>query len=136
MKGVTKVRLEIGGGPIIDNPSRDQIADTLYKMHQGEGEFAILFNEDLGDDYYIQTTGDIQNGYLLENHEGSSDRHYQAMDRNLPIERVVEAFQKYAAGDARWKDGLEWEPVDLSGSKAGCLGMAALLLAGAFAHSL
>ena len=110
----------------LENPGPDQIAETLHKLRQQEGGAVILVNDQLGDEFFLQAAGNPQLGYALEYREGSEEQHFQATEADISVERLVEAFQKYASGDSSWKSDFQWEQMEFKTGK-GCLGMMALL---------
>jgi len=120
--------LEPGG--TIDNPDHARVSDELNNLHNQGGEFAIVTNDAMGDEFYMQTAGGSGGGYVLEYREGGEHNHFVCTDVDLNIERVVVAFQKYSVGDDSWKNDFTWEKMEFGKSKSGCLGMIVLFLTG------
>ena len=121
------MRLEFENGTIIEEPDETAIADGLATLGS-ENLFAILSTDDMT---YIQASGDQEKGFVLEYHAGSNEEHYGCIQKSLPLERVVEAFQKFARGDDSYKQDFEWLR---QGAGGGCMGAIVLLsLAGAAA---
>jgi hypothetical protein len=104
------LRLTISDGPVIDNPSSNDIERALRAMEVDQNEFAILERGELD---YMQTAGGSDNNlYALEYQESSLDRHYQTDP--MPLSSVIEAFQQYARGeDAAWKSRFGWKRFEL-----------------------
>lgn len=90
---------------------------VLYKGIQAEGIEMILAEP--GPDLY----------YTLEHMENGKT--YVSVEAYTPIEKVVETFQKYLNDDPAWRHDFAW--TEKGSGKAGCLGMAAFLIAGALA---
>jgi hypothetical protein len=87
------MKLELESGTVIDEATE---ADILTRI-EGE-EFAIL---GVDSDTYIQCAEDKgpPYEYVLEYQEGSLDRHFQATDGPVTLERVLSAFQRYLRND-------------------------------------
>jgi hypothetical protein len=94
------------------NPSPAQLRQALHRLPGGDDSFAIFEKSGSGLTY-MQTLGGPQEGFGLEYQEGSTDAHYVSTDRALPVERVVQAFLWYSAGDARWRTDYEWQPMEI-----------------------
>jgi hypothetical protein len=41
------------------------------------------------------------------------DCHHRSVNPDLTIEKIIDAFQKYARRDASWKKDFRWEPTQL-----------------------
>jgi hypothetical protein len=93
--------------------SLEMVSDADLRAAVGGEEFAILGPNP---DTYIQCAKRTEPpyDYMLEYQDGSLDRHYQAFDGPIPLERVLAAFVKYLHGDASWRDAFVWEKMDLS----------------------
>src|SRR5437660_444898 len=111
------MRLTLENGTVIDNPTAAQIDAALRSLNWlEENAFAVLAVQDWT---YMQTAQDDDPDqqepvFLLEYQEDSLEKHYHAVDEPLSVERVIEAFQKYARGDASWRDDFQWEKLELS----------------------
>jgi hypothetical protein len=107
---MNRLRLTIADGPVIDDPSANDIEKALRAMETDQSEFVILERGDLD---YMQAAGTFDGSlYTLEYQEGSLDRHYQA--GSVPLESVIEAFQDYARGDdVAWKPRFSWARLEL-----------------------
>jgi hypothetical protein len=103
--------LEINGAKWIQNPSDDEILNELASLRdEGGDSFAILGATDMT---YIQVAGDQQTGFDLEYQEGSVDAHFKATDKNITLDRVVEAFIAFRDGDIAWQSGFAFEKIAL-----------------------
>jgi hypothetical protein len=51
--------------------------------------------------------------YALGYQDGSEDRHYQAIDEPIDLDRVLSAFRKYLRGDSSWRTDFKWEKFEL-----------------------
>lgn len=86
----------------------DRQIEASIQSLTGDGDsFAILARSD---QVYIQTSGDPQNGFVLEYRDGSEEEHYSCSNFNLTAEQIIRAFQSYLANDNKWKSDLEWQP--------------------------
>jgi hypothetical protein len=101
--------LELESGRII----HDVTEADIMRFVDGE-DFAIL-SEDSGT--YIQCAEQKEPPweYILEYQDGSLDKHYQAKDASITLDRVLAAFAKYLRGDGSWRSNFQWEKMDLSG---------------------
>ena len=88
-----------------DEPDPQTIATVLAGLDGGRHVLATLGESELS---YVQASGSVQSGFALDYQEGSLDRHYRSRDDTLSLERVTGIFQKYARGDATWRDGIDW----------------------------
>lgn len=103
------MRLTIGGGTAIENPSEAQIEAALRALPGGTDSFAILAT---ARQHYIQTLGGANEGFVLEYREGSDDTHFQhftCSQAPCSLEQVLAAFLSYCRGDGAFKRTLEWE---------------------------
>ena len=87
-------------------PDGPTISKVLASLDGGRNVVATLGTSD---STYLQATGSVQTGFGLDLQEGSLDRRFRTRDRALGLPWVTEAFQRYAAGDLSWRDGVEWE---------------------------
>jgi hypothetical protein len=101
------VELTLESGRIIADPTEDDIWSSIVAE-----EFAILA---VDHDTYIQYAGQKKrpSEYVLEYQDGSLDRHYQAVDRPIAVDRVTAVFLKYLRGDSSWRSDFRWEKMDL-----------------------
>jgi hypothetical protein len=91
-----------------DDPDAATIAAVLGALDGGLHVMATLARSDLR---YLQATGSVSAGFVLEHQEGSLDRHYRSRTVDLPLAPVTELFQKYARGDESWRQAIPWEHV-------------------------
>jgi len=107
----TKMRLEIGNGQILENPTADQISGVLHALPGGDTHsLAILIRDDW---QLMQCSGGWKEGFVLEYQDGSADEHFQCSDRRLPLADVIGAFQAYLADDDRWRTMFCWRKIDI-----------------------
>lgn len=102
------LRISMEDGTVIDNPTPGQIANTLSSLNKDENSFAILEQTELT---YIQTGRQPNDEYVIEYQESSIREHFQTFVTDL--QRVIDVFQLYAAGNDSWKQRCEWEQVDV-----------------------
>jgi hypothetical protein len=119
---ILQLELVRADGTKISNPSQADIEDVLNSLQGGADEFAILERRTSRGEGFIQVlsfietiTGDPDDTkFVLEYYEGSSERHYQAIDalgRDYTRKDVISVFQSYANGDDSWKGKYNWEKV-------------------------
>jgi hypothetical protein len=89
-----------------ERPDGPTIAKVLASLDGGRNVLATLGTSD---STYLQASGSVGTGFGLDLQEGSLQRRFRTRDRALPLAWVTEAFQRYAAGDLSWRDGVEWE---------------------------
>lgn len=106
-EGGIQVELKLESGRVIANASEDDIPSSI----EGE-DFAILGNNP---DTYLQCAEQKEPPYqyVLEYQDGSLDRHYQAVDGPITLDRVVAAFLKYLRRDSSWRSDFQWERLEL-----------------------
>lgn len=102
------MKLEVESGRKIQTITEEEILTCLE-----EELFTILSR---GAYTYLQCAAREEDPfeYILEYQEGSLDRHYQAIDQPITLERVMACFVKYLNWEESWKDDFEWELIDLS----------------------
>ncbi|MEO0558847.1 MAG: hypothetical protein AAF170_11760 [Bacteroidota bacterium] len=100
------MRLRRDPGSPINNPTPDQIEDAIRGVNQFDGGFATLSNGDL----FVQTAGGAARGYVLEYGGGADAPHLQAT--GVQQAPVIDAFQRFAAGDSSRDPSLQWEPIE------------------------
>ena len=101
------MKLELGNGEVFEDPSAEVIDRALHTLRTDEYGYAILSR---GDVFYIQT-GRFEHGFYLEYREGTSASHRRCTDEQLPIEKVIGAFQIYAKPSDEWKSWFQWEAI-------------------------
>ncbi len=101
------MKLSLESGRVIANATEDDILASVE--HE---EFAIL---GIDPDTYIQCAKrqGLPNEYFLEHQDGSLDRHFQAVDRPITLDRVVSAFLRYLRLDASWRSDFQWDKMEL-----------------------
>jgi hypothetical protein len=108
---VLSMELTTGTGIRIDGPTAEQVAEVLAELPGGADSFAILASSEMT---YIQTSGAPAEGFILEYQADSADHHFTALRDDLPLETVVEAFQRYAAGDTSWRSLVNWNRTEIT----------------------
>jgi hypothetical protein len=101
------VELTLESGRVIADATKNDILASI----DGE-DFAIL---GIDPDTYIQCAEqkEAPYEYVLEYQDGSLDRHYQAVDGPITLDRVIVAFIKYLRRDSSWQSDFRWEKMDL-----------------------
>ena len=122
------MRLTLGDGRVIVNPTREVIEAALQALEaggsfalmeddagrtsdlfiqgtQGPGKFADLFVQGIGGpDNFI-----VEYAEAIAEHEGEIEaRHFRAQQQ-VTQETLVVMFQSYALGDGTWKGMVAWE---------------------------
>jgi hypothetical protein len=90
------------------DPDPETIAAVLASL---DGERHVLATLGRSDLTYLQVSGAVKTGFVLEYQEGSLDQHYRSHAGDLPLEAVTRAFQSYARGDEAWGQSIDWEHV-------------------------
>ena len=101
------VELTLESGRVIADVAEDDILASI----EGE-EFAILSADS---NTYIQCAeqGEPPYEYVLEYQDGAPNRHYQAVDGPITLDRVVAAFVKYLRRDSSWRSDFRWEKMNV-----------------------
>jgi hypothetical protein len=107
------MRLSLEDGTILQDPNAEQIDLSLRSLNWArDNSFAILGE----DQSYIQTAhiddpevAEDAPYHALEYQEGSLDEHYEATGQGLSLERIIDAFQRYARGDPSWREMFTWQ---------------------------
>jgi hypothetical protein len=89
-------------------PDSATIATVLRALDGRVQVMATLAHSDLT---FLQAMGSAAEGFALEYQDGSLDRHYRGRTPTLALAAATDIFQKYARGDASWRESLEWEHV-------------------------
>jgi len=112
------MRLDLGDGGSIENPSPFQISDFLSRLDGTGDSFAILERDEMS---YVQTSGDPSGGFLVEYQVDSIDQHFRSTRYDLPFSTVEAIFKSYAAGNEEWKTMADWERDELVGASGSSL---------------
>jgi hypothetical protein len=123
----------IVNGDVQENPaSNAAISEAIGSLAGNEDGFVILASSQMS---YLQTTGGPRAGRVLEYQQGSPDEHYACTTPGLGTEDVIRTFQRYLAGDDRWRTDLTWVRENLAAA-AGSSGVRIALLGGGAAALL
>jgi hypothetical protein len=101
------VELTLESGLVIADATEADILDLIEAE-----EFAILC---VNPDTYIQCAEQKEPPYeyVLEYQDGALDRHYEAVDGPITLDRVIAAFLKYLRRDSSWRTDFQWEKMEL-----------------------
>jgi hypothetical protein len=100
------VELEFWFSETISNASEEDILRSI-----GREESVILVS---GPETYIQCVmQEPPFEFILEYQDGSFEQHYEAVDRPIPLHRVIAAFIKYVHNDDSWKFDFTWKKMDI-----------------------
>lgn len=107
MSGTTT--LDVCGSRKIGDPTDDAIREALAGLDKSNDDaFVILGFDELT---YVQTSGDVRQGFDLEYQDGSTDRHFRATREDLTLEEIVAVFVNYRDARDDWWADLEFEPL-------------------------
>ena len=100
--------LETESGSPINDPTPEQIENAIRGIGQSSGGFAILSDGDP----FVQSAEGTAGGYVLEYRGGASASHFQAT--SVRQAAVIDAFQRFAAGDSSRDPSLGWGALESS----------------------
>jgi len=104
------MQLNINGDDL-DVVVTEELLEEKLRSLPGEGDsFLILSKNEMT---YMQTSGSIQEGFILEYQEGSVDEHYACTNSPLTQDLLVQAFKDYLNGKPDWINDLTWEKEDI-----------------------
>ena len=109
------MRLTLGDGRAIADPTHEGIEEALRNLEGGSGSFALLEDEsEEAVDLFLQGAGGPE-GFIIEysevvaQHEDEIEaRHFRAR-QEVTHETLVVMFQSYALRDGTWKGMVAWE---------------------------
>ncbi len=100
------MKLDFESGRIVE-PATEEAINEFVEIE----DFSILSIDEMT---YIQCgRRDTPGDYSLEYQDGSLDSLHSAEDEHVTIDRVISAFVKYLRGDETWREGFQWEKMDL-----------------------
>lgn len=114
-------------GSDAEPPEGGTLADDIEQLAGKTNEYAILARDEMT---YIQASGDPDRGFILEYQEGSIEEHFCSIDKDLSLQQIVSAFQRFARGDDSYRNDFAWAR-DETGE--GCAGATVFLIIGAAA---
>lgn len=100
------------GGPV----TAELIARHIRTLGDDRDSFAILAREP---QVYMQTAGDVDDGFMLEYRDGSESEHYVCSNPYLSHDDVIQAMQRYLENDSRWRTDIDWEPQSFEYQQSG-----------------
>ena len=109
------MRLTLGDGRVILNPSRETIEAALQTLAGGPGSFAII-EDDTGrtPDLFLQGTGGPDNFHveyaeaIAEYDDEIEARHFRGRQEVMQ-ETLAVMFESFTLGDGTWKGMIPWE---------------------------
>ncbi len=107
------MQLIIGGNKVNEEVTNSLIERSIWGLKDETDSFAILEKDEM---HYIQTSGDSENGFILEYQNGSIEEHFTCTNEPIDTNRVIKAFQSYLAQDRKWITEYTWEKENLSSS--------------------
>jgi hypothetical protein len=110
------LKLAINGEREIDNPTKEALRIAVGSLDPGTSGsgFVTLSSDKMT---YIQSSGDVGNGFDLEYQEGSKKHHYRAAGE-FTADQIVDILWDYASG------GTEWRKAAQRGGEAASIGIA------------
>ena len=101
------IKLTVGDGTIIRNPTSEQIAEILQDLPGGRDSFVVLKTSP---QFFAQCAGNKDEGFLIEYSEDQMT--YREVYESCTLEEATDALQRYALADPLWGDKLEWMPFE------------------------
>jgi hypothetical protein len=103
------MKITCSTGAEINDPTLEQIIDVLSGLDDRENNYAILSQNEQN---YIQTSGNVIEGFRIEYQEGSWRDHFLTARDDISFGEVVDSFKQYAQQDASFKENFDWFPED------------------------
>src|SRR5262245_61163707 len=106
----SRLSLFLHSGTIIENPSDEELAQSLPKEETG------VISESSDSMTYLQFAERKVTpwGLVLEYQVESLENHFETEGDPPRMEAIIRAFQKYAKGDRSWKDDFRWKQMNLN----------------------
>ncbi len=101
------MQLNINDDKYIESPSISEIQDSISELEMEE--FVIL---NKSEDHYLQTYCNDLNDYVLEYRDGSFEKHFGVMEKELSKTKIAEVFTLYLCNDKNWKEKYSWERIE------------------------
>jgi len=98
---------------LLDEKKSPTIEEVIRGIESIDGErchFAIL---DADDGSFVQTWGDLEEGFEFEYQSMDSRKHLRAKKPDIGVDEVKGLFLAFYYGDRSWYDEYEWEESDL-----------------------
>ena len=89
----------------IVDPAPPQIRDFILALSRDDA-FAIL---ELDEQVYMQLSGTVDDGFILEYREGSEDKHFGVYDPSLNADEAITAFCEFAQSKDGYKARYVWQ---------------------------
>jgi hypothetical protein len=105
MLPIQAMKLDINGDREIDNPTKETLRIAVESLDSGKSGsgFIILSSDEMT---YIQSSGDVGNGFDLEYQEGSKKHHYRATGE-FTADQIVDILWDYASGGSEWRKSAQ-----------------------------
>jgi hypothetical protein len=99
------MKLEINGEREVDNPTKETLRVAVESLDPGTSGsgFVILSSDKMT---YIQSSGDVRNGFDLEYQEGSKKQHFRATG-GFTADQIVDILWDYASGGSEWRKAAQ-----------------------------
>ena len=110
------MKLNVNGIHIEEEVTEQVLEKYLLSLPGGdEDSFLILEKSELT---YMQVSGKLSEGVILEYQEGSVSEHY--LCSNIPLKgiQVIAVFKNYLSGSESWKSLLTWEKEKLEATSS------------------
>ncbi len=110
------MKLVLENGTELQVSSREDIVRALARVGANDNNFAVLSQDD---NFYIQATGTLSKGFLVEYREGSAEEHYCSTRKDISHREMIELFVSYYDKKSDWKNAVTWEKyvVDPAGKR-------------------
>jgi hypothetical protein len=89
----------------IVDPTSSQIQDFVMALNRDDA-FAIF---EVDEQFYMQISGTVESGFVLEYREGSEDKHFSVYNLSLSAEEVIAAFCEFSDAKDGYKTRYSWE---------------------------
>jgi hypothetical protein len=102
---IQTLKLDINGEKEIDNPTKETLRIAVESLDSGTSGsgFVILSSDKMT---YIQSSGDVGNGFDLEYQEGIKKHHYRAAGE-FTADQIVDILWDYASGGSEWRKAAQ-----------------------------
>ena len=105
-------------GDAVEPQEGSTLADDIEQLAGKTNEYAILARDEMS---YIQASGHPDRGFILEYQEGSLEERFCSVDKDLSLQQIISAFQRFARDDDSYKSDFAWARDEVGGGCAGAV---------------
>jgi hypothetical protein len=102
--------LEIAGERRIPAPTDAQVREAVASLDACTTYAFLILDRDAR--HSMEISGDAREGFEIEHYEGSTGRRYRAVG-DFGAEQVTALLLAYRDAVPGWREGLQWEEVDI-----------------------